>query len=267
MSMLLLLFGAGLLISFLGSLPLGTLNITAMQIAIQETIRRALQYALGVAIIELCYVRLSLKGIDWILANQQVFYYMEWATVVLFLILGISSLLAARKKSGEQKPIQLNNRMHRFWLGVSMSAINPVQIPFWFLWSSYLFSTNLLKSDSLHFNVYTVGIGVGTVSGLLLFIFGGRWLVKRINASQRIINLLVAAVFLVSACIQLIRILNKPMQERLQPTTFSKPGRLDVIADTAIVLLPFSCIHACNRTPAHGYLEYTHVTSNSENHV
>ena len=76
MSTLLLLFGAGLLISFLGSLPLGTLNITAMQIAIQETIRRALQYALGVAIIELFYVRLSLKGIDWILANKKVFYFM-----------------------------------------------------------------------------------------------------------------------------------------------------------------------------------------------
>ena len=249
MSALFLLFGAGLLISFLGSLPLGTLNITAMQIAIQENTRRALSYAVGVAIVELMYVRLSLKGIDWILANQKVFYYMEWATVVLFLILGLSSLLAARKKTGTAKPIQLNNRMHRFWLGVSMSAINPVQIPFWFLWSSYLFSTKLLQSDSLHFNVYTIGIAVGTVSGLLLFIFGGRWLVNRINASQRIINLLVAAIFLLSAIIQLFRVLNKPMQERLQPTAFSIPARLDSIAGTPVVLPQFSYIHACNKTP------------------
>ena len=249
MSTLLLLFGAGLLISFLGSLPLGTLNITAMQLAIQENIRRALSYAVGVAIVELIYVRLSLKGIDWILANQRIFYYMEWATVVLFLILGLSSLVAARKKSGTQKPIQLNNQMNRFWLGVSMSAINPVQIPFWFLWSGYLFSTKLLQSDSLHFNVYTFGIAVGTVSGLLLFIFGGRWLVNRINASQRIINLLVAIVFLLSAAIQFYRVLNNPMQERLQPTSFSIPARLDVIAGTPIVLLPFSYIHACSKTP------------------
>lgn len=221
------LFGAGLAISFMGSLPLGTLNITAMQISVQENARKAILYALGVAIVELVYVRLSLKGIDWILANQTVFYYMEWATVVLFAILGISSLLAARKTAEESKPVLLNNRVNRFWLGITMSAINPVQIPFWFLWSSYLFSTQLLQSDNVHFNVYTAGIALGTVSGLLLFIFGGKWLVKRINASQKAINLAVAVVFLLSAAIQLIRVLNKPMQERLQPTAFSIPVRSD----------------------------------------
>lgn len=244
-----MLFGAGLLISFLGSLPLGTLNITAMQIAIQESVRRALYYALGVALVELIYVRLSLKGIDWILANQTLFYYMEWATVVLFTILGISSLLVARKSSVNQVPVALNNRMHRFLLGVSMSAINPVQIPFWFLWSSYLFSTGLLQSRPIYFNIYTIGIGIGTVSGLLLFIYGGKWLVRRINASHRIINLLVAFVFLLSACIQLFRIINKPMKERLQPTAFSVPARLGENRGNSVVPVPFSYIHVCNRIP------------------
>ncbi|WP_290793566.1 LysE family translocator [Flavihumibacter sp. UBA7668] len=224
------LFVAGLLISFLGSLPLGTLNITAMQIAVQENVRRSLYYSIGVALVELIYVRLSLKGIDWILANQTVFYYMEWATVVLFAVLGISSLLVARKKNSEAKPVLLNNQVNRFWLGVSMSAINPVQIPFWFLWSSYLFSTKLLQSDALHFNIYTIGIALGTISGLLLFIFGGKWLVKRINASQRAIHLAVAIVFLLSSAIQLVRVLNKPMQDRLKSTSFSKQSRLDEIA-------------------------------------
>lgn len=249
------LFGAGMLISFMGSLPLGTLNITAMQIAVQENTRKALLYALGVAIVELIYVRLSLKGIDWILANQTVFYYMEWATVVLFTVLGISALLAARKKSKEAKPILLDNKLNRFWLGVSMSAINPVQIPFWFLWSSYLFSTKLLQSGNLHFNIYTVGIGFGTVSGFVLFIFGGSWLVKRINASQKAINLAVAIVFILSALIQLVRVVNKPMKERLQSTSFSIPVRLDSNHGTTIVPRLLSHNHACNKTIGRGYWE------------
>ncbi|KYP13702.1 LysE family transporter [Flavihumibacter sp. CACIAM 22H1] len=247
---LIVLFLAGLTISFLGSLPLGTLNITAMQIAVQETVRKALYYALGVALVELIYVRLSLKGIDWILANQTIFYYMEWATVVLFAVLGISSLLTARKKNSTAQPVLLNNRVNRFWLGISMSAINPVQIPFWFLWSSYLFSTQLLQPDSLHFNVYTLGIAFGTILGLLLFIFGGKWLVQRINASQRSIHLAVAIVFLLSAVLQLVRILQKPMQDRLQPTTFLEQSRLVEIAGRSVFPAPFSGSHDANKMPA-----------------
>lgn len=207
---------AGMAISFLGSLPLGTLNITAMQIAIQETVRRALVFALGVAIIEILYVRLSLKGIDWILSNKKVFLVLEWITVFVFLALAISSFFAARKKEGRQTNILLNNKLNRFWLGVSMSAMNPVQLPFWFLWSSYLFSTGLLQSSSLQFNVYIAGIGTGTVIGLLLFIYGGKWLVKRLNTGQRTLHLVVGLVFLVSAILQLSRVLTRPLEERLK---------------------------------------------------
>lgn len=210
------IYFAGMLISFLGSLPLGTLNITAMQIAIQETLKRSLLYALGVAIVEILYVRLSLKGIDWILSNQKVFYILEWITVGLFLLLAASSFWTARKKNSTQKHILLNNRVNRFFLGLGMSAMNPVQLPFWFLWSSYLFSTGVLESSTISFNVYTLGIGTGTIIGLLFFIFGGKWLVRKLNTGQRTINILVGLVFLISAIIQFTRVISKPMEQRLK---------------------------------------------------
>jgi len=56
----------GMLISFLGSLPLGTLNIAAMQIGIQESIKDAIWFSLGSLLVEMIYVRISLVGIDWV---------------------------------------------------------------------------------------------------------------------------------------------------------------------------------------------------------
>ncbi len=203
--LLLLLTGMG--ISFLGSLPLGNLNITAMQIAVSENTRKALLFAAGAALVEIIYVRLSLKGIGWILSNQALFRYMEWAAVIIFAALGIGSLWLARRGAGEQKSMVLDQRLNRFLLGLGMSAVNPAQIPFWFAWSSYLFSTGLLQNDSRHFNVYIAGIALGTLTGLALFIFGGRWLLKKINASQRLLNTLVGIVFLLSAVIQLYKLL------------------------------------------------------------
>ena len=150
---------------------------------------------------------------------------MEWATVLLFLVLGISSLIASRKKTGNANNVLLRNNVNRFWLGLSMSAINPIQLPFWFLWSSYLFSIKLLQPDAIHFNIYTAGIGCGTILGLLLFVYGGKWLVNKINASQKAIHIAVAIVFLFSAAIQLVRVLNKPLKERFNTSSSAIPIR------------------------------------------
>ena len=202
-------FFTGMLISFLGSLPLGSLNVAAMQVAVEENVRNAVKFALGVALVEIIYVRVSLKGMDWVVANQRLFHILEWATVVLFLVLAVSSFLTARKTTTAKKNILLNNKMNRFWLGFTMSAINPVQIPFWFLWSTYLLSNKILLPSQSQFNVYTAGIGIGTLMGFAVFIYGGRWMVQKLNAGKRAINLFVAVVFLVSAFIQLYRILNR----------------------------------------------------------
>jgi threonine/homoserine/homoserine lactone efflux protein len=213
---LLKVFFTGMAISFLGALPLGSLNVSAMQVAIAENTKNAVKFAWGVALAEIIYVRLSLQGIDWIIANKKIFYILEWATVLLFIILAISSFLTARKKIGEKKSILLNNKMNRFWLGFTMSAINPVQIPFWFIWSTYLISNKILLPAALEFNIYTIGVGIGTITGLALFIFAGKWLVNKLNASHRVINFVVGIVFLISAAIQLYRVLYKPLNEQLQ---------------------------------------------------
>ncbi len=207
---LLKVFFTGMLISLLGSLPLGSLNVAAMQVAIQENVRKAIFFSLGVAMVEVVYVRLSLTGMDWVISHHQLFHALEWATVFLFFALAVSSFVTARKKAGNQKNVLLNNKVNRFVLGATMSAINPVQIPFWFIWSTYLLSNKILAPTTTEFTFYTIGIGIGTLLGLALFIFGGRWLVQKLNASHRIINVAVALVFLVSAFIQLYRVLNKP---------------------------------------------------------
>lgn len=212
---LLRVFFTGLSISMLGSLPLGTLNVTAMQVAIQENTRNAIKFALGVALVEILYVRISLTGMNWVLAHERLFYILEWITVFLFLVLAASSFITAGK-SREQKNILLNNNMNRFILGFTMSAVNPVQIPFWFIWSTYLMSNGILAATGGQFNMYTAGIGTGTLLALAIFIFAGKWVVTKLNASQRIINITVGIIFVLSAAFQLYRVVSKPMKEQFK---------------------------------------------------
>lgn len=207
MTKLLSIFSWGLIISFLGSLPLGTLNIAAMQIGIQESITNAMFFSFGSLLVEMIYVRISLVGIDWIRRQKKLMKAMEWITLGIILSLAVGSFIAASHAESGAKNVMLNNNMHRFLLGMFMCAINPVQIPFWFGWSAILFTKKILEPKQSHYNIYIIGIGLGTLIGNAVFIFGGKWLIQRISNSQQYINWVIGGIFSITAVIQLIKML------------------------------------------------------------
>jgi threonine/homoserine/homoserine lactone efflux protein len=195
----------GFIISFLGSLPLGTLNIAAMQIGITDGISPALWFAAGSLTAEIIYVRLSLVAMDWVRKQEKLLKALEWVTFIIVLALAISSFWAAAHPSVGENVI-LSSGMHRGLLGFSMSLINPVQIPFWFGWSTVLFTKKILQPGVGNYNFYIIGIGIGTFAGNCIFIFGGRLLVDHLNASQDVLNWIIGGVFLFTALFQLYRI-------------------------------------------------------------
>lgn len=128
----------GLLVSFIGSLPLGTLNVAAMQISITDGVSAALQFSIGSLTAEIIYVRLSLVAMDWIRKQARLLLFFDWMTLGLLLALAISSFYAASHPASHSGNLILSSSLPKILLGFFMSAINPVQIPFWFGWSSVL---------------------------------------------------------------------------------------------------------------------------------
>ncbi|MEO6894239.1 MAG: LysE family transporter, partial [Ginsengibacter sp.] len=196
----------GMIVSFLGSLPLGTLNVAAMQISVQENVQNAILFSLGSLSVEMIYVRISLVGINWVRKQKKLFRWMEWITVAIVLALAIGSFAAAMK-THPAKNVILNNNINRYFLGVMLSAINPVQIPFWFGWSTVLFTKKILQPKNSFYNLYIFGIGLGTLMGNCVFIFGGKWIVGKLNGNQSLLNWIIGGIFAVTAIIFLIKIL------------------------------------------------------------
>ena len=207
MSPLFRVFFWGLLISFLGTLPMGTLNVTAMQIGIQESIKNALLFALGSLTVEMIYVRISLVGINWVRKQEKLMKWMQWITLAIIVIMASGSIIAALHPDEGAKNVVLQNNIHRTLLGMGMCAINPVQIPFWFGWSTVLFSKKILQPVNSQYNIYIIGIGLGTLMGNCVFIFGGKWIVQKLNGNQSLMNWIIGGIFAVTAVIFLIKIL------------------------------------------------------------
>ncbi|HSU27617.1 MAG TPA: LysE family transporter, partial [Chitinophagaceae bacterium] len=150
-------FGVGMLISFLGQLPFGNMNLTATQLSVQEGHASAWKYAAGIALVEIIYLRLALTGMDWVTEHKTIFIVMGWLTVVVFMALGIIGFISSRKQSKERKGMLLNNKINRFLLGLSISAINPAQIPFWFLWGTQMIQNRVLQPTFSQYNIFTAG--------------------------------------------------------------------------------------------------------------
>ena len=208
------IFFWGLVVSFLGTLPLGTLNVAAMQISVQENIRNAIYFALGCLVVEMIYVRISLVGINWVRRQKKLFRWMEWITLGIVVALSVGSFVAAMGPH-HAKNIILHNNINRFLLGIMLSAISPMQIPFWFGWSTILFTKNILKPENSYYNTYIIGIGLGTLLGNFVFIFGGKWIMQKMNGNQTLMNWIIGGIFAATAIIFLIKILMKkdPMKK------------------------------------------------------
>lgn len=209
MDQLVRVFFTGMVVSFLGSLPLGSLNIAAMQISITDGYGPAISFGIGMLLVEMIYVRISLVAMDKIRKQEKILKAFEWITLIIVLALAVSSFAAAAKNHADPKNILLSNTMPRFVLGSLMSALNPLQIPFWFGWSTVLFTKKILLPRNDYYNVYITGIGSGTFLGTCVFIFGGKLIVEKLNANQHTLHLIIGGIFSITAIIQIWKMLRK----------------------------------------------------------
>jgi threonine/homoserine/homoserine lactone efflux protein len=133
---------------------------------------------------------------------------LEWLTVLIAIVLAVSNFYAALHPKLE-KNIVLSSNLPKFLLGLTMSAVNPVQIPFWFGWSTVLFAKKVLLPRNDHYNSYIVGIAFGTLAGNCVFIFSGQLMVDKLNANQHIVSWAIGGIFALTAIIQVVKIFRK----------------------------------------------------------
>jgi len=179
-----------------------------MQISVTDGIKQAILFSLGSLLAEIIYVRVSLVAMDWVSKQKRLFKILEWITLLIVLALAISSFYAALYPSVKENVI-LSSTLPKFWLGISMSALNPVQIPFWFGWSTVLFSKKILLPRNDFYNLYIIGIGIGTLAGNGVFIFGGQIAAENLNNNQHILNWVIGSIFFITALIQVWKIYKK----------------------------------------------------------
>nr|WP_299343213.1 LysE family transporter [Allomuricauda sp.] len=208
---------AGLLVSFLGALPLGTLNLTAFDIAASEGLFSAFWFAAAVILVELVVVRLTLYGNEKLRLTDRLTNYLFAFGIVLLVYLSITSFMDPSKVSEVgSKAEWLPKISSPFILGLLLSALNPLHFPFWMTWTKVLSSKGILMKTSRSYISYILGIGIGSLMGLTVFIMLGEYVFTDYGKYSTVTNYLMGLLYLGFSLYLLFLLLKKHLNLKLQ---------------------------------------------------
>jgi len=201
MSRLTKLFGCALSVSFLGSLPLGTLNLSVASYAYSGDGRGAIEFSVAAIFVEIMLVRVALVAIRRLERLTRFFKVFNILTCGILLFLAFNSLLAAWQMAAFRATVPLPTVSP--WIsGFVLSLTNPLHLPFWMGWTAIFRSRNILGDTTGHYNAFIIAIGLGTAAAFCLYGFAGGYLIRLLGSRQPALNWAVGSALLLTGIAQ-----------------------------------------------------------------
>lgn len=202
--------GVGFIVSFIGSIPLGYLNIIAYEIYQRSGSNALIIYLLGVISIEAIVIFATLLFAQRLTENKRLIKYIEAFSIVFLLILALSFYMGSNTESEGQSHIVKYINYSPFIIGIIFSSLNFMQVPFWTGWNLYLINQNYITVEKKLKYPYLLGTISGTFLGMLALVLLLDLLSKKTGyLSQSIISITIPLFFLIMALYQTFKYYKK----------------------------------------------------------
>ncbi len=148
-------------ISYIGSIPPGTINVSVMQLSILKKHRAAIFFALAATIVEFGYAAITVQFHIFLNNNETISSYFQIITAAALIGLGLFNLLSKTTSKSVKVNDELKGR-HGFGKGLMLGLLNPMSIPFWLAITTYLENDGLIDVQGFGFWAYLIGLAAGT---------------------------------------------------------------------------------------------------------
>jgi len=196
----------GFLVSFMGSIPLGYLNIIGYQLYQKSGLQPTIHYLLGVISIEFLVIYFTLLFAKILAEQKKLTQYIEGFSVLFMFLLAAVFYFGAHSKTDYATTFHYAP----YILGVVLSCLNFIQIPFWTGWNLYLLNGNYIEISNARKYGYVLGTVLGTFSGMLALIFSLHYFTSNSNfLTNYLMKLIIPMVFFVLGIYQAIMFYRK----------------------------------------------------------
>ena len=200
--MLVLTFAVAIVVSFLGYIPPGNVNLTAMQISINKNIKQAVIFVTTFSILEAFFTYILMRFAAWFAEKKDVLQLLNWILIVVFVVLGILTWNKGEQNIPREKEFKKGASIRT---GILLGIFNPIQIPFWAIAGTYLIAHNWITTKGLGLHIFALGSGIGAFTCLYLYAHFAKKIQEKFSLSSKLINHGIALVFFCLAIISLIR--------------------------------------------------------------
>lgn len=192
--MTLQVFVVAFVVSFFGSIPPGTINITVMQMGVQGKLRAAYFLVIGACIIEFIYATLVVRFQIFLNDNITFTHHFTLITALVLTALGLYSIFSKSSSSSIKVNTGAKGRTG-FLKGIILGFLNPLAIPFWLAVTAYLQQGGWIELSGFRFWSYLLGIFFGSVIVLFLAVkLGNRF--TRISDNRWLVHVFPGLTFL-----------------------------------------------------------------------
>lgn len=209
------LFLSAFLISFLGSIPVGTLNVSIVGLLINHNLKDALWFGTGAILIEVVLVRAAMFALVQVNKFQPVLSALKIGVCFVLFIFAFKSLLAAYHMKPMEDVVPFSGN-YPLLAGMLLSLLNPLHLPFWIGWTAVLRGKMLLIENLQGTLIYMLAIGIGTALSFMLYGIAGSLLIDFIKNHQPVLNWVLGATMLFTGLVQLFKMFRTGSKKQLK---------------------------------------------------
>ncbi|MBC5834075.1 hypothetical protein G6N05_04185 [Flavobacterium sp. F372] len=204
----------GFAVSFIGSIPLGYLNLFGYQIFTTSNFNQLNLYLFGVLIVEAIVIYSTLKLSAKVSMNPK---WKNYISIFSFIfLLGIAILTYSSTSNTSNALDKYNSYLSYSTIisGVILSCLNFAQIPFWMSWNLYLTNEKYIVVEDKKELFYVLGTLIGTYLGMLAIIFSIQAAKNKEVISPQFFSKYIWVIFLVLAIFQLFQIVRSNIKSK-----------------------------------------------------
>jgi len=157
----------GFLVSFVGSIPLGYLNVIGYEIYLKTGFQDLITYLLGVIIIEGIVIFATLLFANQLTHNKKLIKVIEVFSILFMFLLAWSFYSSSSGETTQASGLSGYLDYSAFVIGIIFSSLNFIQIPFWTGWNLYLVNAKYISVEKNNKYTYLAGTVIGTFCGML----------------------------------------------------------------------------------------------------
>ena len=192
------------LIAFVGFLPPGMLNMTAVKMRLEHHAREAYLFLLGAITIILVQAFIAVTGTKFLSRHPEIIDYLTYVAIAVFLALAVFFFRQARR----QLRLQVQEpKRNSYRAGLLMASMNALAIPFFLGYSTVLQNEGRLPMEMPHPLLFALGAAAGAGLLFALYVAFAAVIQRRVQFIARNINYILSALLLVLAVVTVVRVM------------------------------------------------------------